>query len=275
MLSTLAAALNSATIQLLPSTLALSQEHQRAGQQPDNLCGPYWVGVLLRRYGLAVTAEQIAQAAGSVLPVGEPHTWLPSGAQSRQDYSLSIPMTDRMRDAGTSAHGLVQAITELSAQTYCLVPLQAKWSADRLTALLNLCQEHPDWDAVLLGNLKTGHLWGAGLLVSDAIAYLHGQPITPPAADWDVGHFLTLAGTVTGTVNSLVIVCDTYPLFGWQGYHLQSAEAIAHALNRGDGMGGGILVCVATTYRAQVEEAAIAQGFQVEIWDNGSPIPAS
>jgi len=55
---------------------------------------------------------------------------------------------------------------------------------------------------------------------------------------------------------------------------LQSAEAIAHALNRGDGMGGGILVCVATTYRAQVEEAAIAQDFQVEIWNNGSPIPA-
>lgn len=261
------------SIQLLPSTLALSQEHQRAGQQPDNLCGPYWVGVLLRRSGIEVMVEQIAQVAGSVLPVGQPQTWLPRGAQSRQDYCLPIPMTDRMRDAGTSAHGLVQAVTELSNQTYCLIPLQTQWSADRLTALIDLCQAHPDWDAVLLANLKTGHLWGSGLPVSDAIAYLHGQPITPPAADWDVGHFLALVGMVTGAVNSLVLVCDTYPLLGWQGYHLQSAEAIANALNRGDGMEGGVLVCVATTYRAQVEEAAIAQGLQIRIWDNGSPIP--
>jgi len=274
MISTLAAALNSASIQLLPSTLAISQEHQRTGQQPDNLCGPYWVGVLLRRYGLTVTAEEIAEAAGSVLPIGDPQTWLPRGAQSRQDYCLPIPMTDCMRDAGTSAQGLVQAIADLSDHDYSLVPLQARWSADRLMALLNLCREHPEWDAVLLCNLRTGHLWGSGLPVSDAIAYLQDQPITPPVADWDVGHFLVLAGTVTGAVNSLVLVCDTYPLFGWQGYHLQSAEAIANALNRGDGVGGGILVFVATTYRAQVEQAAIAQDLQVKIWDNGSPIPA-
>jgi len=171
MISTLAAALNSASIQLLPSTLAISQEHQRTGQQPDNLCGPYWVGVLLRRYGLTVTAEEIAEAAGSVLPIGDPQTWLPRGAQSRQDYCLPIPMTDCMRDAGTSAQGLVQAIADLSDHDYSLVPLQARWSADRLMALLNLCREHPEWDAVLLCNLRTGHLWGSGLPVSDAIAF--------------------------------------------------------------------------------------------------------
>lgn len=267
-------ALAAVSIQLLLSMGALSQEHQRSGQQPDNLCGPYWVGILLRQAGVEVTAEQIALAAGSVLPVGEPQTWLPRGAQSRQDYCLPIPITDCMRDAGTSAQGLVQAMTELSNQTYCLIPLQTQWSADRLFGLLNLCQEHPEWNAVLLANLKTGHLWGAGLPVSEAIAYLYGQPITPPVADWDVGHFLVLAGTVTGAVNSLVLVCDTYPRFGWQGYHLQSAEAIANALNRGDGAGGGILVFVAVQHRTQVEQAAIAQGLQVEIWDNGSPIPA-
>lgn len=274
MLPTSTSALTSASLQLLPSTPALSHEHQRAGQQPDNLCGPYWVGILLRQSGIEVTTEQVAQVAGSVLPIGEPQTWLPGGAQSRQDYCLPIPATDCLGDAGTSAQGLVKAIATLSEQTYSLIPLQAEWSADRVMALLSLCREHPEWNAVLLGNLKTGHLWGASLPVSDAIAYLHGQAITPPAADWDVGHFLVLAGTVTGTVNSLVLVCDTYPLFGWQGYHLQSAAAIANALNRGDGAGGGVLLFVATSARLLVEQAAIAQGFQVNIWDNGSPIPA-
>jgi len=260
-------------VHLLPGMGRIVPIHQQAGQQPDNLCGPYWVAMLLRSHHILVTPEQVAQQAGSVLPIGDPTTWLPLGATSRQDYSLPLPETHRLADAGTSAQGLIEAIAHLSRNTCCAIPVQTEWTGDRLWQLLRLCQDHPEWEAVPLANLRTGHLWGASLGVGEAIAYLNGQPIQPPEADWNVGHFLVLAGVVQGSVRSLVWVCDTYPMFGWQGYHVQAGEAIAQALNRGDGLGGGILLFTMAAYQGEVEQAVEAMGFRVTCWDNGSPMP--
>ena len=63
---------------------------------------------------------------------------------------------------------------------------------------------------------------------------------------------------------------DTYPELGWGGYHLQPAEAVAAALERSDGLEGGVLcVCEASsaiTLAGRLEEA----GFELRHWDNGS-----
>jgi hypothetical protein len=263
---------NHFAISLLPGIDRITKEHKLAGQQPDNLCGPYWAAILLRAYGFSsITAEQVAQLAGSVLPIGDPATWLPEGASSRQDYCITLPHTSDLSNAGTSAQGLIAAADALSNHTYQLVPLQTDWTADRLEAVLNLCQSHPAWSAIPLCNIRTAPLWGSGLAVSEAIAYLEGQTIEPPSADWNVGHFLALAGTVTGKSQSLILTCDTYPRFGWQGYHLQPATALARALNRDDGYGGGILLFVASSDRLEVEQQAKEKGFAIEAWDNGSP----
>jgi len=64
-------------------------------------------------------------------------------------------------------------------------------------------------------------------------------------------------------------------MFGWQGYHLQSADAIAQALNRGDGCGGGILLFAASQDQTQIEQQAREAGFSVGVWDNGSPMKNS
>jgi len=122
-----------------------------------------------------------------------------------------------------------------------------------------------------LCNIRTSHLWGSQLPVSDAIAYLKGDLISAPPADWNVGHFLILAGLVKGESRSLVLVCDTYPTFGWQGYHLQSLEAIAQSLNRGDGCEGGILLFANRLDQVAIEQHVRDQGFWVNVWDNGSP----
>lgn len=257
-------------IQLLPGIPQVMPEHNQAGQQPDNLCGPFWVAILLRSQGIITTPEQIAQLAGSVLPIGNPGTWLPQGAISRQDYCLSLPTTPSLEDAGTSVQGLIRAVAEISQGTYTLLPLQTQWTADRLFRLIQLCQQHPDWSAVPLCNLRTGHLWGSHLATDQAMAYLEGQPIQPPAPDWNVGHFLTLAGIAAGQANTLLWVGDTYPIFGWQGYHLQPADRVAQALNRGDGYQGGILLFVATPHRDTVAQIATAEEWQVGDWDNGS-----
>lgn len=263
------------SVQLLPEMSDFAREHQLAGQQQDNLCSPYWAAILLRSRGFSVSPEQIARSAGSVLPIGESSTWLPKGARSRQDYELSLPETKHPRDAGTSAQGLIDAVASTSQGTYCLLPLQAHWSAERVETVLNFCQTRADWQMVPLCNIRTDHLWGTQLSVNEAIAYLKGNPIVAPPADWCVGHFLALAGIVTGEARLLVLVCDTYPMFGWQGYHLQSADAIAQALNRGDGCGGGILLFAASQDQTQIEQQAREAGFSVGVWDNGSPMKNS
>ena len=260
------------SVQLLPGMAQLANAHRLAGQQHDNLCGPYWVAMLLRSRGFhQLTPERVAQVAGSVLPTGDPTTWLPKNAKSRQDYGLALPVAIGLGDAGTSAQGLMTAVMQLSEGTYTLVPMQAEWSAAWVITILDLCRSNPDWQAVPLCNIRTEHLWGSSLAVREAIAYLHGETIEPPAADWNVGHFLALAGTVQGQARSLLLTCDTYPSFGWQGYHLQPADAIAQALNRGDGNGGGILLFIATQDKTQVEQQAKEKGFAIDVWDNGSP----
>jgi hypothetical protein len=260
------------TVHVLPGLPEIAASQQIAGQQPDNLCGPYWVSVLLRSRGISVTPETVAQRAGTRLPIGDSRLWLPAGALSKQDDTVPLPRTDRLENAGTAAIGLMQAVATLSQDQYCLLPLQAPWSAEQLWALLHLCRQQPDWAAVPLCNLKTGWLWGSGLALPQAMAYLGGEDITPPPADWNVGHFLILAGLVEGAARSLLWVGDTYPLFGWQGYHLQPPTAVAQALNRNDGAGGGVFLFIATHHRSQVEQQVRALGFHVEVWDNGTPM---
>ncbi|MBW4661484.1 MAG: hypothetical protein KME15_22660 [Drouetiella hepatica Uher 2000/2452] len=259
------------SVGLLPGFDRIMLEHRLAGQQPDNLCGPYWVAVLLRSRGITLTPEQVAQMAGSILPTGNPETWLPSGANSRQDYCLALPEATDLREAGTSAQGLMAAVSALSDNAHRFVPLQADWTVDRLETVLQLCQNHSNWNAIPLCNLRTDSLWGASLPVGDAISYLSEEAIMPPPADWNVGHFLVLAGMVKG-MRSLGLICDTYPKFGWQGYHLQPFDVLAQALNRGDGYGGGILLFISQSDQEEVELQFKQEGFAIECWDNGSPI---
>lgn len=259
------------SFELLPGSDRLTPVHRLAGQQQDNLCGPYWVAQLLKAFGGAdLSPEAVALLAGTHLPPGE-GIWVPSGASPRQDYSRSLPLAETTEASGTSAAGLIRAASVASDGRFVLVPLQADWSAAQVKALPKLCQENPHWEAIPLANVQSGNLWGSKLSFADAVAYLQGENIQPPAADWRVGHFLTLAGTIKGE-KTLFLVRDTYPIFGWNGYYLQSAAAIAAALNRNDGCEGGVLLFSAAQHQGEIEQQAQAQGFQVKVWDNGTPV---
>jgi hypothetical protein len=275
------AQLASLSIRLLPGALRVSQAHRLAGQQPDNLCGPYWVAILLQAYdGVAFDAGDVARLANSVLPVGDPGWWLPNGASSRPEYSDALPQTCRMEDAGTAVSGVIEATARASEGRYALVPLRSNWSEKRVKNLLALCEDFPHWQATPICNLQTGFLWAPRLALVDAFAYLKGENIDPKI-DWNIGHYLTLAGTVKGLASSfpddtermLAIVRDTYPTFGWDGYHLQPAEAIANALSRDDGAEGGVLLFVAAKNKVEIEQEARARGFDIAVWDNGTPWP--
>jgi hypothetical protein len=219
---------------------------------------------------IKVDSSFVATEAGTILPEGnDPGLWTPPGIPSNQNYTTSLPC-GALAESGTAVQGLIAAMDMLSGGHYQLVPVYTDWTGQTVMDLLQLCQAFPDWQAVPLANLQTGHLWGSRLPLNDAIAHLQGESIAPPPPDWDVGHFLSLAGLVRG-LNALVLVGDTYPQFGWYGYHLQPVEAIATALNRSDGNQGGILLGVRSDHVEGVKQQVTEQGWAIAAWDNGTP----
>jgi len=261
------------TVRWLPGAERFAEAHREAGQQLDNLCAPHWASILLGADGIVTDAESLALVAGTVLPPGDPYASIPEGARPRRDYRQALPIAPGPAQGGTSAHGLIEAVTKASGATRALVPLLAPWTQERVGAVLRLCLEHPDWGAVPVANVRTGKFWGSRLPIADAFAWLAGSNVVPPAPDWDVGHVVTIAGTVQGPLRSLLIVRDSYPRFGWDAHHLQPPEAMAAALERGDGREGGIVLYVTGDDRADVERASKDAGFQIEGWDNGTPWP--
>jgi hypothetical protein len=82
---------------------------------------------------------------------------------------------------------------------------------------------------------------------------------------------LSLAGYVRGPGGVLVAIRDTYPQLGLGGYHLQPAGALAAALERGDGLEGGVL-CACDARAAETLAVRLGEGgFELRHWDNGSP----
>lgn len=86
------AQLASLSIWLLPGALRVNQAHRLTGQQPDNLCGPYWVTILLQAYDRAAfSAEAVALLAKSVLPVGDSSLWLPNLKEQARARTTPLP----------------------------------------------------------------------------------------------------------------------------------------------------------------------------------------
>jgi hypothetical protein len=195
---------------------------------------------------------------------------LPPGASPRTDYSLSLPVSRDAAFAGTSASGLARSIEALSDNALRVIPIAGPWTAETVVALVEVsASEVPG--CTLVANLRTGRLWGSHASARLLLDYLLGLPVEPPAPDWDCGHFLAIAATLSGPGGTLLTLRDTYPELGWGGYHLQPAGAVAAALERGDGHEGGVLcVCeasAAVAFAGRLDEA----GFELRHWDNGTP----
>jgi hypothetical protein len=172
--------------------------------------------------------------------------------------------------AGTSATGVARSIEELSGGALSVVPVAGPWTAETVVSLVEIAAaEAPE--CALIANLRTGRLWGSRPPARLLLDYLLGRPVEAPAPDWDCGHFLTIAACVGGPGGALVVLRDTYPQLGWDGYHLQPVAAVAAALKRGDGHEGGVLcACEASAAGALAGRLGEA-GLWVRHWDNGSP----
>jgi hypothetical protein len=260
----------------LPGAERIAPVHRRAGQQMDNLCGPYWTSVLLRAHGFDADEEDVAVAAGTLLPsVGDPTTWVPPGQANRASYRRSLMRTDDPDASGTSVTGLLASASELSDDVFRFLPIRGRGGVptdgEALRELIDLLERHPGWRAAPILNLRVGLLWGTQLSFDEAFAYLSGSKIEAPEPEWDVGHFVNVAGLVRADARTMLWLRDSYPSLGWHGYHLQPLEAVGEGIRRYEGHEGGCLLFVASEAAPAIEHELKEVGFDIGGWDNGTP----
>jgi hypothetical protein len=169
--------------------------------------------------------------------------------------------------AGTAAPELAAAIRRMSGGALAAVEISGPWSADTVTAVLEIAGPA----AVLIANLRTGALWGSRPDPAVVLDHLAGGDPDPPAADWDVGHFVELATLVRGPAGALVVVRDTYQELGFAGHHVQPPERVAAALRRGDGREGGVIAGCGGEAAAGLGDRLRGAGLELGGWDNGTP----
>lgn len=239
----------------------MAQAMATDAQQKDNLCGPFCVARILN-----VDQDLVAREAGTRLPHTSPHPSVPAGAQSLTDYRYELKFA-RDAESGTSPEGLLRAIERLSKAQVKGVPMRGDWNAGRVEAIVD---QSPALGARLIANIRTGALWGSHPSAQLLLAELGGEEVEGPSADWDVGHFVELTMLVSSHRGSLVIVHDTYPTMGLDGFHLQPTRAVARALLRGDGREGGVIAIAPPERTEALEAMARGLGLEVGLWDNGS-----
>ena len=258
------------TVGIFPGPPDFAVLHERAMPQKDQLCGAFWGSLTLSAAGYVASQEEVALRAGTTLAEGDPAGWLPPGASPRTDYEATIPAAPDAASAGTSATGVARSIEELSGGKLAVVPVAGPWSAQTVVSLVEIAAaEAPE--CALIANLRTGLLWGSRPPARVLLEHLLARPVGTPPPDWDCGHFLTIAACVNGPGGALVVLRDTYPQLGWDGYHLQPAAAVAAALDRGDGHEGGVL-CACRAPAAEALAGRLGEtGSWLRHWDNGSP----
>jgi hypothetical protein len=255
---------------------ALAELHAAELPQKDNLCGCFWVSIALQAAGVEghggepVDQDRVALASGTLLPEGDPSTFVPAGETSRQDYRVSLPTVSDPVESGSAAPSLAAAVEELSGGELAAVPVAGPWTEESVADLVRTAGDAVP-AATLVANVRTGALWGTRPDPGALLAYLAGGEPQGPQSEWDVGHFVNIAAIAAGGDRALVLVRDSYSSLGWDGHHFQPASAFAAGLQRGDGREGGVLCIVASSAAAALRERLTRDGFELRHWDNGTP----
>jgi Family of unknown function (DUF6885) len=243
--------------------------HGTSLPQVDELCGCFQAHLALRLAGFGVDQEDVALKAGSTQSPSRYRDGLPAGETGRE-ARCSFPITDEVR-SGTAAGGLVRAVNEIGAGTVAAIPVAGPFTAATVAAVLDIACAAPA-PVTLAANVATGPFWGSHPTAPQILAYLaSGDDAVGPAPDWEVGHFVTLLGTIDGAAGTLVIVADTYPSLGLGAVHLQPVQRVAAALRRETFPGdGGIVAIVAADEEAPLRDRLVEAGLDLRLWDNGS-----
>lgn len=258
----------------LPGPGDFAALHAADMPQKDGLCGPFWVALALRALGVSgpdggvVGDDLVARSAGSKLAMGDPYPWLPEGAHPRTDYTLDHPIVEADQ-SGTSIPGLLRAVETVAGGALVALPVSGSWSEEMIGALFKAAS--CDSGALLIANVRTGAFIGSHARPAALIKAATGDDANLPGPDWDVGHFVNPLLWLEGPRGALVLIRDTYPSLGAEGYHWQTAASLAAALSRGDGKEGGVLVLCEPAADVGIREQLPAAGLRIGPWDNGTP----
>jgi hypothetical protein len=151
------------------------------------------------------------------------------------------------------------------------IPVARPFAPGDLRAVLDIAATAPG-PVVVSANIATGYLRGSRPSTPQLLRYLEtGDDSRWPAADWAVGHFVSLLGTIDGRVGSLVLVADTYRSLGNAATYLQPIERVAAAIRREElATAGGVLVYAASADAGVLGGRIAAAGLEIGVWDNGS-----
>lgn len=243
--------------------------HATALPQVDELCGCFQAHLALRIAGFDVDQEDVALQAGTTQSPSRYKGGLPKGETGR-DARCAFEITDEQR-SGTAAAGMVRAIDAIGAGVVTTIPIAGPFTVANTRAVLDIACGASS-PVSLAANLSTGPFWGSHPSAPEVLAYLvSGDDSAGPEADWNVGHFVTLLGTIDGAAGQLVVVADTYRSLGHGAVYLQPVERVAAALRRESFPGdGGIIAIVATDEEASLRERFADAGLEIRVWDNGS-----
>ncbi|HEY2180348.1 MAG TPA: hypothetical protein VGH09_01615 [Solirubrobacteraceae bacterium] len=265
---------------LLAGARTLMRAHARELPQRDDQCGAFCGALALEAAGLRsdddgepLDQDAVARTAGTLVSrVADPAA-LPAGEKGRRDYRIAPALIDDPSLSGTSCAGVVGALERLSGGRLTPLPLLGPWSAATVDGLFELVAEL-ERPVTLIANVATRELWGAGARLDQVLDYLLEGTDDALPPDWDVGHFVCVAGRTTGPGGSLYCVLDTYPSLGRRGVHMQPSERLALALARRGMAPGGILAVVAAEDAAAVRAGCAQLGLAEGVWDNGTPMVA-
>jgi hypothetical protein len=262
-------------VRLLAGSRELLAAHAAELPQRDDLCGAFCGALALRAAGIEpaggepLDQDTVAVAAHSIVSESREPGTLPGGETGRRDYRLAIAAIDDPEISGTTAAGVVEAITELGGGRVLPIPLSGPWTAATLDSFFALALgcERP---VSLIANLATHHLWGGRPSALELLACLFEGSEAGPPPDWDVGHFCCLLGRAKGPGGTIYMIADTYPALGNGGLHLQPEGRLASAIDRRDKPAGGIIVVAERADEVRLRAGAAGLGLREEIWDNGT-----
>jgi hypothetical protein len=261
---------------LLPGARALLASHARELPQRDDICGAFCGALALNAAGLdrgadgePLDQDAVAVAAGSIVSVGRDPGTLPVGETGRRDYRLEIPTIEDPEISGTTAAGVVRAVSELAGGELQVLPYAGPWAAKVLRGFFDSAATLTQ-PVTLIANLATHHLWGGHPTASEMLDYLYDGTVDGPPPDWDVGHFACIVARTNGPLGRLYAVADTYPSLGDRGVHLQPEERLALAIARPDKPAGGVIAVVAAEEAEQLRRDAASLGLHQGLWDNGT-----
>lgn len=256
-------------VRLLPGGAEVIERARAELPQRDDLCGAFAALISLRAAGFEIQdQDEVAVAAGS-MRLGNGPPAVPPGEKGRNDFRLTLPVTDDVARAGTSAAGVAHAVGRLSRGLLTAVPARGRWSVATLWRLLTAAAR---LDLVsLVANVDTA-LFAAHDTPERALSdYLEtGQPPLWMSR-WCVRHFVLITGVLPRAEGMLVSIMDTYPSLGADGVHLQPVEHVAAALQREGTTPGGLLLIVPEEEAGAARAAVAAAGLRAELWDTELP----